>query len=164
MEIKHLKHREDSESNSKLTQFQNQFTELIEELNNKNLPDKTVEIINNHIEELNSSILSGSGFKRLLIKKQIQITKLLEKNHKLVPKNYYRNLWMILGMSAIGLPIGVAFGVAFGVSIGNMGLLAIGLPIGLPIGMVIGLAIGSDMDKKASKEGRQLNIELKNGI
>lgn len=160
MEIKHLEHRKDSVSNSKLNKIQVQFTELIEELNNKNLPDKTVEIINNHIEELNSSILSGSGFKRLLIKKQIQITKLLEKNHKLVPKNYYRNLWMILGMSAIGLPIGVAIVV----SIGNMGLLAIGLPIGLPIGMVIGLAIGSDMDKKASKEGRQLNIELKNGI
>ena len=156
MEIKHLRHREDSTSNSKLNKSQIQFTELIGELNNKNLPDKTVEIINKHIEELNSSLLSGSGFKRLLMKKQTQIIKLLEKNHKLVPKNYYRNLWMVLGMSAIGLPIGVAFGA----SIGNMGLLA----IGLPIGMVVGLAMGSGMDKKASKGGRQLNIELKNGI
>lgn len=152
MEIKHLRHREDSASNSKSSNSQIQFTELIGELNNKNLPDETVEIINKHIEELNSSLLSGRGFKRLLIKKQTQITKLLEKNHKLVTKNYYRNLWMVLGMSAIGLP--------FGASIGNMGLLG----IGLPIGMVIGLALGSGMDKKASKEGRQLNIELKNGI
>ena len=120
------------------------------------MPDKTVEIINKHIEDLNSSLISGNGFKRQLIKKQTQIVKLLEKEHKLVSKNYYRNLWMILGMSAIGLPIGVAFGV----SIGNMGLLV----IGLPIGMVIGLALGSGMDKKALKEGRQLNIELKNGI
>lgn len=63
---------------------------------------------------------------------------------------------MVLGMPTIGLPIGVAFGA----SIGNMGLLG----IGLPIGMVIGLALGSGMDKKVSKEGRQLNIELKNGI
>ena len=156
MEIKHLRHREDLVNNPKLNQAQIQFVELIKELNNKNLPDKTVEIINKHIEDLNSSLISGNGFKRQLINKQTQIVKLLEKEHKLVSKNYYRNLWMILGMSAIGLPIGVAFGV----SIGNMGLLA----IGLPIGMVIGLALGSGMDKKALKEGRQLNIELKNGI
>ncbi len=156
MEVKHLRYREDSASKSKLNKTQIQFRELIGELNNKNLPDKTVEIINKHIEELNSPLLSDSAFKSLLIKKQAQIIKLLEKTHKLVPINYYRNLWMVLGMSAIGLPIGVAFGA----SIGNMGLLA----IGLPIGMIIGLAMGSAMDKKASKEGRQLNIELKNGI
>lgn len=156
MEIKHLRDREDLVNNPKLNQAQIQFIELIKELNNKNLPNKTVEIINEYIEDLNSSLISGNGFKRLLIKKQTQIVKLLEKEHKLVPKNYYRNLWIVLGMSAIGLPIGVAFGV----SIGNMGLLA----IGLPIGMAIGLALGSGMDKKALKEGRQLNIELKNGI
>ncbi len=156
MEVKQLRHREDSASKSKLNKTQIQFTELIGELNNKNLPDQTVEIINKHIEELNSPLLSDRAFKSLLIKKQAQIIKLLEKTHKLVPINYYRNLWMVLGMSAIGLPIGVAFGA----SIGNMGLLA----TGLPVGMVIGLAMGSAMDKKASKEGRQLNIELKNGI
>jgi hypothetical protein len=156
MEIIHLRHREDLVNNPKLNQAQIQFVELIKDLNNKNLPDKTVKIINKQIEDLNSSLISGNGFIRQLIKKQTQIVKLLEKEHKLVPKNYYRNLWMVLGMSAIGIPIGVAFGV----SIGNMGLLA----IGLPIGMVVGLALGSGMDKKALKEGRQLNIELKNGI
>lgn len=151
MEIKQLKHQEDILNSPKSKQIILQFEKLIEELNTKNLPDQTVEIINKQIEDLNSSLLSGNAFKRLLIKKQTQITKLLEKEHKLVPKNYYRNLWMVLGMSAIGLPIGVAFGV----SIGNMGLLT----IGLPIGMAIGLALGSSMDKKALKEGRQLNIE-----
>lgn len=52
MEIKHLRHREDSASNSKSSnsQIQFQFTELIGELNNKNLPDETVDIINKHIE------------------------------------------------------------------------------------------------------------------
>lgn len=72
---------------------------------------------------------------------------------KLVPKNYYRNLWMILGMTTFGLPLGVAFGL----SLGNIGLLA----LGLPIGMVIGLAVGSSLDKKASENGKQLDIELK---
>lgn len=50
MEIKHLRHREDSASNSKSSNSQIQFTELIGELNNKNLPDETVDIINKHIE------------------------------------------------------------------------------------------------------------------
>lgn len=154
MEINLLKHRIDIENDSKLNQFQFQFKQFIEELNTKNLPDKTVEIINKHIEELNSPLLSSYDFNKVLKNKQIQITKFLEKEHKLVPKNYYRNLWMVLGMSAIGLP----FGVVIGLSIGNIGLLA----IGLPIGMVIGLALGTGMDEKALKEGRQLNAEFKN--
>ena len=89
----------------------------------------------------------------MLKQKRFKIIKLLEKELKIVPKNYYRNLWFIVGMSVFGLPLGVAFGI----SIGNLGLLG----IGLPIGMVIGIAVGSGMDKKAHKEGRQLNIEIK---
>ena len=76
-----------------------------------------------------------------------------EKELKIVPKNYYRNLWMVLGMSAFGLPLGVAFGL----SLGNIGLLA----IGLPIGMAIGTLVGSKLDKKALESGKQLDIELK---
>lgn len=53
-------------------------------------------------------------------------------------------------MSAFGIPLGVAY-----VSIiGNMAFLS----IGLPIGMVLGMAVGAGMDKKALKEGRQLDI------
>ena len=76
-----------------------------------------------------------------------------EKELKIVTKNYYRNLWMVLGMSAFGLPLGVAFGL----SLGNIGLLA----IGLPIGMAIGTLVGSKLDKKALESGKQLDIELK---
>jgi hypothetical protein len=89
----------------------------------------------------------------LIKQKQTKIIKLLEKELKIVPKNYYRNIWLAVGMSVFGLPIGVAFGV----SIGNMGLLA----IGLPIGMAIGTLVGSRMDKKAFEENRQLDIEIK---
>ncbi|MBK8045016.1 MAG: hypothetical protein IPK21_21620 [Haliscomenobacter sp.] len=59
---------------------------------------------------------------------------------------------MSLGMAAFGLPIGVAFGM----SLGNIGLLGSGLPIGL----AIGVALGSGLDKKAFKEGKQLDLDI----
>jgi hypothetical protein len=78
---------------------------------------------------------------------------LLESKHKIVPINHYRKLWVVLGMSAFGVPIGISLGL----SLGSMGFLA----IGFPIGMGIGAGIGSGMDKKALKEGRQLDFEVK---
>jgi hypothetical protein len=141
------------DNNHKIEKSITQFRKLIEILNTKNIPENIVEIINSEILILNSSEVVGNSFLHLLKKKQNSITKLIEKELKLVPKNYYRNLWFALGMTAFGLPLGVAFGL----SIGNIGLLG----IGLPIGMVIGLSIGSLMDKKALERGKQLDIELK---
>lgn len=80
------------------------------------------------------------------------LLKLLEKELKLVPKDHYRTRWMVVGMSAFGLP----FGVVFGTSLGNMAYLG----LGLPIGMGIGIAIGASMDEKAKKEGRQLTLTM----
>lgn len=72
---------------------------------------------------------------------------------KLVPKNYYRHLWIGVGMAAFGIPIGVTFGSV----LGNMGLLGAGLPLGI----AMGAGVGARMDKKAAEEGRQLDLELK---
>lgn len=140
-------------NNSKVDHSILQLNNLVDILNTKNIPENIIEQINSELAELNSSEAGGNDYFKLLKKKQSIITKLLEKEVKLVPKNYYRNLWLVLGMTAFGLPLGVAFGL----SIGNMGLLGIGLPIGLFIGMVV----GSMMDKKAFENGRQLDIELK---
>src|SRR5690606_18348317 len=102
---------------------------------------------------INVSTLTGNELRRLVKNKQTEIIKLMEKELKMVPKNYYRNLWLALGMSAFGLRLGVAFGSIMG----NMGLLA----LGIHIGMVLGLVVGKRMDTKALEEGRQLEIELK---
>ena len=141
------------DSNQKVNHSIEQFKQLIKLLNDKKMPVKIVEQINIDIAELNCSQLMGTSLSHLIIKKQNKIIKLTEKELKIVPKNYYRNLWMVLGMSAFGLPLGVAFGL----SIGNIGLLA----IGLPIGMGIGVLVGSKLDEKASAIGKQLDIELK---
>ncbi|MCU0338062.1 MAG: hypothetical protein MUF12_09440 [Sediminibacterium sp.] len=137
----------------KLFKAYSQLNLLLNALQAKVLPQDTSNTIDQAIDEINAI----ADTDRLLIKKvkekQNAIIKLLEKQHKIVPKNYYRNLWMVVGMSAFGLPIGVAFGM----SIGNLAMLG----IGMPIGMAIGIGVGSSMDKKALEEGRQLDFEVK---
>lgn len=123
---------------------------LLNELKNRDLPESIVTSINGKLEEINSTSLRGKALEKFLTSKVNEILKQLEKELKLVPKHHYRTQWMVVGMSAFGLPLGVAFGI----SLGNIGLLG----LGLPIGMGIGIAVGSGMDEKAKKEGRQLNL------
>ena len=130
-----------------------QFEKLLFELRKRELPERVVESINKDIADLNSIPGSGGELKKIVKKKQSGILKLLEKELKLVPKDYYRNIWLAVGMVVFGVPLGAAFGG----STGNMAFLGIGLPIGL----AIGIAIGTGMDKKAFDEGRQIDLEIK---
>ena len=66
------------------------------------------------------------------------ITKHLQKQHKLVTKWQYVTMW-----SGLGLGIGVALGAILGNS-----------SLGTAIGTVIGLLVGLAMDFKAKREGR----------
>lgn len=136
--------------NIKLKQLYLKFDAMLTELRKRDLPESIVTSINNHIEELNLNSESGVLIK-MFKQKQSKILKLLEQKLKLVPKNYYRNIWMATGMAAFGLPIGVVFGTI----LGNIGLIGIGLPLGL----VFGMALGAGMDKKAFEEGRQLDLD-----
>ena len=86
-------------------------------------------------------------------KAQINLILLLYKKLKLVSKNNYRNLWLVVGMAAFGTPLGIAFGTV----IDNMGLLGLGLSIGI----IIGKTAGKTMYKKAFKEGSQLFLKIK---
>ncbi len=154
MIITDLKHRQSISADTKSVRIYSQFEQLLNELRGKELSQNIVTLTNNSVEQINSSTLAGTHLTKFIKQKQAEILKQVETELKIVPKNYYRNIWMLFGMSGIGIPIGVAFGL----SIGNLGLLG----LGLPIGMAIGLAIGASLDKKALNEGRQLNIEIKN--
>lgn len=153
MEIKQLNLNPEKINNDKVKNLYDQMQKLIEKLNIKKLPSETVQFINQQIEDINSTTLTGSHLYKFLKKIQTAIIKKLEADHKIVAKNYYRNLWAAVGMSAFGLP----FGVLFGLLMGNIGLMALGLPIGL----AIGVGVGTSMDKKALAEGRQIDMELK---
>lgn len=129
-----------------------QLDQIRTELSTRELADPTLQAVNGMITEINTSGQSGKPLQKQLKDIRTKLLKLLEKELKLVPRHHYRTQWMVLGMSAFGIPIGVAFGM----SIGNLGMLG----LGLPIGMAIGVAVGSGMDEKAKKEGRQLNFTV----
>lgn len=153
MNIIELKDRPNISGDIKLSGIYAQFGELLNEIEKKELSQNIIDAINEDVQELNSSSLTAKELSKLVKQKQEIILKLLEKEHKIVPIKYYSKLWMVVGMSAFGLPIGVVLGSI----IGNMGMLA----IGLPFGMAIGIAVGTTMDTKAANEGRQLDIEIK---
>ena len=152
MEIKVLIKRPNVEQDKKLKKSYAIFENLIGELKKKQIPAEILDSINQDIEEINSFSGSPKELRKRIIKSQSNILKLIDKELKLVPKNFYRNRWLAIGMSAFGIPLGVAFGA----SLNNMAFLG----IGIPIGMAIGIAVGAGMDKKALEEGRQLNLEI----
>jgi hypothetical protein len=151
MKIIELKEREDVSEN-KLGESYAQFQELLKELRKKELPQTIIESINQGIEEINSTSLTDKNLRKLVEKKQMKILKLLESELKIVSKNHYRNYWLAVGMCVFGIPIGLIYGIVMD----NLALLG----IGLPVGMAVGVGLGFRMDKKASEEGRQLNVEI----
>ena len=150
MELKSINPRADIGQNKKAYKSFSQFMGFLEVLKQQDLTDVVIEKLNTEIDKINSAPLKKLNTQ--IKRSQIKILQIIEKEQKLVPKNYYKKTWLALGMSAFGIPIGVAFGFA----LDNMAFLAIGLPIGLALGMVV----GAQLDKKAEKEGRQMNIEM----
>jgi hypothetical protein len=151
--MKKLIERQHLSENVKAGNLYQQLGMLLKALEEMKVASDTVDLIDQEIEALNSISHPDKNFVKAIKEKENRIIRLVEKRHKVVPKNYYRKLWMILGMSAFGIPMGVAFGI----SLGNLGLLG----IGLPIGMAVGVGVGSMMDKKAFSEGRQLDFEVR---
>ncbi len=151
MNIKEIDKKPDIGKDKKLMRKFSDFEKLINELKKREVPSEIVNSVNQDIDDINALVGSNRDLLKQLRKKQSGIMKLIEKELKLVTKNYYRNMWLALGM-AFGIP----FGVVFGISLDNMAFLG----IGIPIGMAIGIAIGTAMDKKALDEGRQLDLEV----
>lgn len=139
-------------NNDKLNKAYVQFNKLLFELKKRELPDDIVASINMEIDKLNSIDDLFDEFKKTLKKSKGIIIKLLKKELKLVPKKYYRNLWISQGTGIFGIPIGLI--IAEGVN--NMALVGLGMPIGL----LIGAAVGERKDKKVLAEGRQLDVDI----
>jgi len=151
MELQTLNPKPDSPHMPELSESFSKFAKLTEELKKHSLPAELIESVNREIQIVNLFSGSDKDLLKQLKTSRASILKMLEKDLKLVPKNYYRNRWLALGMSTFGMPLGVVFGL----SLGNMAFLG----IGLPIGMGIGIAVGTAQDKKAAESGKQLDLE-----
>ena len=135
----------------KLTKRYTSLSNLIFAAGKHDLPDALVIYFNKQIDIISQFPGNTKETEKKLTGVQKDFLKKLEKDLNLVPKNYYRNLWIPLGLGGFGLPIGVIFGF----SIGNMAFLGAGLPIGI----ALGVAFGTYLDQKAKAQGRQLDFE-----
>ena len=135
-----------------LDKLSTKLSTLITDLQTRDIPEALVADINTQVAAANTGTGDVKAQRKQVRQSYNEVSKIARTKLKLVPKGFYRVVYMPLGMAGIGLPMGVAFAMA----IGNMGLMGIGLPIGLVFGMII----GSAMDNKAAKQGRQLGVSL----
>ena len=127
-----------------------QMVKLIAALEKREVPDNVQDEILVKVANLNAFTGTEKEYARELEKAYNYVLRVLLEKLNWVPKDYYRNQWMALGLSVFGLPLGVALGAA----LDNMAFMA----AFLPVGMVIGMAVGSGLDKKAAEEGRVLEL------
>ena len=153
MPLNELKRTIDPAVDEKLFKTYNQFNNLIQCLQNHDLPEEINIEINKAVDLINKSNLFGLDLAKQIKVNQNAIINKVVKQLKLVPKNYYRMFWSSLGITAIGLPIGVGLSTY----LKNIAYIALGLPIGLGLGHFI----GQSLDKKAQQEGRQLDFDMK---
>ena len=152
MELQQPKQRAEFARNKIYQNAYNNYVKLIQEISRHN-PGVN---LSNKLNELTGGIDTDSAPVKKVIRQyrstQNKVARLVEQDLKLVPRGYYRNLWMVLGMSAFGIPMGVVFGML----LDNIAFIG----VGMPFGMMIGIALGESMDQKAAAEGRQLDVSL----
>lgn len=138
----------DEELNKKFIEFKN----LVLALKEKELPTEIIAEINNEINLINNFDGNATALLKHYKNSLAGIISLLESRLSIVPKGYYRNKWMAIGIVVFGIILGTSLGVAFN----NMAFIALGIPLGVGLG----LAIGRVKDKKAFDKGNQLDIEI----
>ncbi|TVZ25234.1 hypothetical protein JM83_0136 [Gillisia sp. Hel_I_86] len=152
MELERLKKRTFSKKKNAIIKEYILLEKLVQELQNRELPPEVLVEMNVEIEHLNACLDDHPRFLSKIKSAKMLLLNNIHKNLEIVPKNYYRNLWLAIGMSAFGLPLGIVFSVIWN----NYSFMA----IGLPIGMSIGIALGTLLDKQAEENNRQLELEI----
>jgi hypothetical protein len=147
-----LNKNENASKSIKTSKYLSQLATLLGDVQKRDLPESLVSVINEEVNALNTTKKTDYALHKFVKAKYLHLIKLVEKEVKLVPTNYYRNLWFSVGMAAFGFPLGIAIAL----SLGDVSLLS----LGIPLGMAIGVGVGKKMDKKAKIEGRQFDFEM----
>ena len=128
------------------------FDQLLQEVHRMELPPEVIVELNTELEKLELlSAFDKKFFKQLKKSKAVLLT-ILYQEVRVVSKNHYRDLWIALGLFAIGIPLGI-FLMFF---LNGSSAIAIGIALGSAMGIVI----GNNLDRQAEAEGRQMTIRL----
>lgn len=141
-----------SDADQKQQKAYNRLVTLLDTLQPRPLQPVSVAWINKQLQQLNDASKTGKNPQKHLRRTRTTILTYLVKEEDLVPRGYYQHQWMMLGMTAFGLPIGVTLGLA----LGNIGLMG----IGFPLGMFMGMFVGASKDRKARESERQLPVRM----
>lgn len=152
MTFTQLKSKPAYKTNEELKQKFLEFKKLIVAMKKKKIPAEQIEEINAEMELINTFDGDEAALLKQYKNSLAGIISMLESKLSLVPKGYYRNKWMAIGIALFGVVLGTVFGVVMD----NMAFIALGIPFGVGIG----LAIGRRKDKKAFDNGNQLDIEI----
>lgn len=107
MNFNDLTPRQEHMQDEKLAAMFKQFQRLLEELEAKTLNEGLANFINECIADLNTFEGPAKEARKRLRNRLYAILRRLEKEHKIVPKGYYRQHWTALGMTVYGIPFGV---------------------------------------------------------
>lgn len=148
MVLHKLENRTDFNS-QKLSKKFKRFYYLVSELQGHDLSKNTIDLVNQHIDSVNSTQKENALLKQIR-SSQSKILKVLERKHGIAPRGYYKKFWAFLGVSVIGIPCGIALwfildSIEFA-------------PVGWALATLISFRIGRAKDGDVSKFGRQLNF------
>ena len=129
-----------------------QFEQLIQEIQRMELPPEVIVELNTELEKLELQLVFQKKFYEQIKTSKAVLLNILFKEVGVVPINHYRDLWIALGLSGIGLPLGIFLSFFMD----NSSAIALGIALGCSMGIVI----GSNLDNQAEAEGRQMAIRL----
>lgn len=152
MKLQELQLRNFSPQRKGLVKEYSLLEELIIELQDRELPPEVVVELNMEIAHLNAIVEDHKKLFKALKRVKKNVLKILHDDLGLVPKNYYRNFGLAIGMSVIGVPIGVLLSEL----LNDYSYVA----FGFLLGMIAGLAIGNLFDKNALENNQQLQLEI----
>ncbi|MGD1845575.1 MAG: hypothetical protein ACFB10_09310 [Salibacteraceae bacterium] len=151
MPLHALQLKTDGQSSTQLLKWVDAWEKLWQELENRELTERVAASLNADIAALNQDHGIDKDRTKALRKHYNAAIQLLVKEMKLTPLNYHRDTWFVIGLAAFGTPLGII--VSF--SLNSFAYIGLGFPFGMGLGMLLGM----QMDKKAAREGRQLNLQ-----
>ena len=123
-------------------------------LDKKDLPSHELTSINEHIALINSFNGTEKELIQMLKKTYTNVLTFIDEQLELVPKHHFRALWILYASLAAAVLSSVFHSSGF-MSIGALA------SVFLPISVLIGIFVGTYLDNRAKKEGRQIELELK---